>query len=103
MQTLSFGLGVSMAAAAGAVYGVIYPFNPGSHYDLISRLLSIVVLGGLGSLGGAIVAALVMGVTEAVVAVEWKPTWASFVYFVVLISFLLVRPQGIFGIRERTL
>ena len=47
-----------LAAAAGAVYGVIYPFNPGSHYDLISRLLSIVVLGGLGSLGGAVVAAL---------------------------------------------
>ena len=62
VQTLSFGLGVSMAAAAGAVYGVIYPFNPGSHYDLISRLLSIVVLGGLGSLGGAVVAALAMGV-----------------------------------------
>jgi branched-chain amino acid transport system permease protein len=103
VQTLSFGLGVSMAAAAGAVYGVIYPFNPGSHYDLISRLLSIVVLGGLGSLGGAVIAALVMGVTEAVVAVEWKPTWASFSYFVVLIVFLLVRPQGIFGVRERAL
>jgi branched-chain amino acid transport system permease protein len=82
---------------------VIYPFNPGSHYDLISRLLSIVVLGGLGSLGGAVVAALVMGVTEAVVAVEWQPTWAAFSYFVVLIVFLLVRPQGIFGLRERTL
>ena len=103
VQTLSFGLGVSMAAAAGAVYGVIYPFNPGSHYDLISRLLSIVVLGGLGSLGGAVVAALVMGVTEAVVAVEWQPTWASFSYFIVLIVVLLVRPQGFFGVRERAL
>ena len=103
VQTLSFGLGVSMAAAAGAVYGVIYPFNPGSHYDLISRLLSIVVLGGLGSLGGAVLASLAMGVVEAVVAVEWAPTWASFSYFVVLIVFLLVRPQGIFGLRERTL
>jgi branched-chain amino acid transport system permease protein len=103
VQRLSFGLGVSMAAAAGAVYGMIYPFNPGSHYDLISRLLSIVVLGGLGSLGGAVVAALVMGVTEAVVAVEWQPTWAAFSFFIVLIVFLLVRPQGIFGVRERTL
>jgi branched-chain amino acid transport system permease protein len=103
VQTLSFGLGVSMAAAAGAIYGVIYPFNPGSHYDLISRLLSIVVLGGLGSVGGAIVASLVMGVTEAVVAVKWAPTWASFSYFVVLIAVLLVRPQGIFGVRERAL
>ncbi len=103
VQTLSFGLGVSMAAAAGAVYGVIYPFNPGSHYDLISRLLSIVVLGGLGSLGGAVFAALGMGIVEAVVAVEISPIWAAFSFFVVLIVFLLVRPQGIFGVRERTL
>jgi branched-chain amino acid transport system permease protein len=103
VQTLSFGIGVSMAAAAGAVYGVIYPFNPGSHYDLISRLLSIVVLGGLGSIGGAVAAALTMGVVESVVAVEISPTWAAFSFFIVLIAFLLVRPQGIFGIRERTL
>ena len=103
VQTLSFGLGVSMAAAAGAVYGVIYPFNPGSHYDLISRLLSIVVLGGLGSVGGAVVAALAMGMIEALVAVEISPIWASFSFFIVLIAFLLVRPQGIFGLRERTL
>jgi branched-chain amino acid transport system permease protein len=103
IQTLSFGIGVSMAAAAGAVYGVIYPFNPGSHYDLISRLLSIVVLGGLGSIGGAVAAALTMGVVESVVAVEISPTWAAFSFFIVLIGFLLVRPQGIFGLRERTL
>jgi branched-chain amino acid transport system permease protein len=103
IQTLSFGIGVSMAAAAGAVYGVIYPFNPGSHYDLISRLLSIVVLGGLGSIGGAVAAALTMGVVESVVAVEISPTWAAFSFFIVLITFLLVRPQGIFGVRERTL
>jgi branched-chain amino acid transport system permease protein len=103
VQTLSFGLGVSMAAAAGAVYGVIYPFNPGSHYDLISRLLSIVVLGGLGSLGGAVFASLAMGVIEAIVAVEISPVWASFSFFIVLLVFLLLRPQGIFGLRERTL
>ena len=103
VSTIGFGIGVSMAAAAGAVYGVLYPFNPGSHYDLISRLLSIVVLGGLGSLGGAVVAALLMGVTEAVVAIEISPTWAAFSFFVVLLVVLLVRPQGIFGLRERTL
>jgi len=103
VQTLSFGLGVSLAAAAGAVYGVIYPFNPASHYDLISRLLTIVVLGGLGSIGGAVVAALAMGVIEAIVAVEFSPTWSAFSFFVILLTFLLLRPQGIFGVRERTL
>jgi branched-chain amino acid transport system permease protein len=103
VRALAFGVGVSTAAAAGAAYGVIYPFNPGSHYDLISRLLSIVVLGGLGSIGGAVVGALTLGVVEAVVAVEISPVWASFSYFVVLIAILLVRPQGLFGLQERTL
>ena len=103
VSAIGFGLGTSTAAAAGAVYGVIYPFNPGSHYDLISRLLSIVVLGGLGSLGGAVVAALVMGVVEAVVAVEISPVWSATSFFVVLIAILLVRPQGLFGTTERSL
>jgi len=44
-----------------------------------------------------------MGVIEALVAVEISPIWASFSFFIVLIAFLLVRPQGIFGLRERTL
>jgi branched-chain amino acid transport system permease protein len=103
VRALAFGLGVSTAAAAGAVYGVLYPFNPGSHYDLISRLLSIVVLGGLGSVGGAVLAAVLMGVVEAIVAVEISPVWSSFSFFVVLIAILLVRPQGFFGAQERTL
>jgi branched-chain amino acid transport system permease protein len=101
IQTLSFGIGVSMAAAAGAVYGVIYPFNPGSHYDLISRLLTIIVLGGLGSLGGAVVAALVMGVGEAVFSAMISPTWSSFTFFAILIVVLVSRPQGLFGVTER--
>src|ERR671937_573696 len=103
VRALAFGVGVSTAAAAGAVYGVLYPFNPGSHYDLISRLLSIVVLGGLGSVAGAVAAALMMGVVEAIVAVEISPVWSSFSYFVVLVAILLLRPQGFFGARERTL
>ena len=60
MSAIGFGLSVATASAAGAVYGIVFPFNPGSHYDLISRLLSIIVLGGLGSLGGAVIAALFM-------------------------------------------
>jgi branched-chain amino acid transport system permease protein len=101
VSALGFGIGVATAAAAGAVFGMIYAFNPGSHYDLISRLLSIVVLGGLGSMGGAIVAALILGVAESIVAVTISPIWSSFVFFAVLIAILLLRPQGLFGVRER--
>ena len=101
VSAFGFGIGAATAAAAGAVYGMVYPFNPGSHYDLISRLLSIVVLGGLGSMGGAVVASLILGVVESVVAVEISPIWSSFVFFLVLIAVLLFRPQGLFGVRER--
>src|SRR5919197_3189730 len=101
VSALGFGISVATATAAGAVFGIISPFNPGSHYDLISRLLSIIVLGGLGSLGGAIVAALFMGVAEAVFAAEISPTWSSFTFFIVLIAILLLRPQGLFGTTER--
>ena len=101
VSAVGFGLSVATASAAGAVYGIVFPFNPGSHYDLISRLLTIIVLGGLGSLGGAIVAALFMGLSEAVFAAEFSPTWSSFTFFVVLITMLVLRPQGLFGTRVR--
>jgi branched-chain amino acid transport system permease protein len=80
---------------------MVYPFNPNSHYDLISLLLTIIVLGGLGSLGGAIIAALFIGVAEAVLAATISPTWAKLTFFVALLVVLLVRPQGLFGVRAR--
>jgi len=96
-----FGLGAATAAAAGAVFGLISPFNPGSHYDLISRLLTIVVLGGLGSIGGSIIAALAMGIVGSIVAALVAPIWSDFSFFVVLLLVLLLRPRGLFGARVR--
>ena len=101
VSAVGFGLSVATASAAGAVYGIVFPFNPGSHYDLISRLLTIIVLAGLGSIGGAVIAALLMGVGESVFAIEVSPTWSSFAFFVVLIAVLVVRPRGLFGARVR--
>ncbi|MFJ3304297.1 branched-chain amino acid ABC transporter permease [Streptomyces sp. NPDC086549] len=101
VSALGFGLGTATAGAAGAVFGLVYPFNSGSHYDLIARLLAIVVLGGLGSLGGAVVAGVLMGVAEAVVAATWSPSWAGFTFFTALLLVLLLRPQGLFGTRLR--
>lgn len=101
VSALGFGLGAATACAAGSVFGLVYPFNSASHYDLIARLLAIVVLGGLGSLGGAVAASVLMGVAEAVVAATWSPVWASFTFFVVLLVVLLVRPRGLFGAQMR--
>lgn len=101
ISALAFGIGVATAAAGGVIFGITNAFNPGSHYDLISRLLTIIVLGGLGSLRGAIVAALIMLVTEDITSVIVSPVWASFVFFVILVAVLVVRPQGLYGVRVR--
>lgn len=100
VATITFGIGVAMTAVGGMVFGAIQPFTPNSSYDLISRLLSIVVLGGLGSVGGALAGALVMLVVEDVVSVVWAPTWGPLVYFAVLVLVLLFRPRGLFGQKE---
>ena len=101
VSAVAFGIGMATAAAGGVVFGITNAFNPGSHYDLISRLLTIIVLGGLGSLRGAIIAALIMLVSEDITSVVISPVWASFVFFVILIGVLLIRPQGLFGVRVR--
>jgi branched-chain amino acid transport system permease protein len=101
VASFGFGLGVSTAAAAGAVFGLISPFNPGSHYDLISRLLTVVVLGGLGSIGGSVIAALIMGIGSALVSALASPIWSDFTFFIVLLLVLLLRPRGLFGARVR--
>jgi branched-chain amino acid transport system permease protein len=97
VRTLSVGIGVAVTAVGGMVFGATNAFNPNTGYDLISRLLAIVVLGGVGSIAGAMGAAVFILVINDVVAVWWSPTWAPIVYFVALVIVLSVRPQGLFG------
>lgn len=101
VSAIGFGLGTATAAAAGSVFGMLNSFNPGSHYDLISRLLTIVVLGGMGSIGGSVIAAVVMGVASSVVSALASPIWSDFTFFIVLLLVLLLRPRGLFGARVR--
>jgi branched-chain amino acid transport system permease protein len=97
VSALTFGIGVALTAAGGVAFGATNSFNPGSHYDLISRLLVIIVLGGMGSLGGALIASFGMLVIEDVTAVVWDPKWSTTIFFILLVIVLLVRPQGLFG------
>jgi branched-chain amino acid transport system permease protein len=96
-RTISVGIGIAVTAVGGVVFGATTAFNPNSGYDLISRLLAIVILGGLGSIGGAMAAAIFLLVINDVVAVAWSPTWAPLVYFAALVVVLSLRPQGLFG------
>jgi branched-chain amino acid transport system permease protein len=97
VAAITFGIGVAVTAAGGMVFGATNAFNANSGYDLISRLLAIIILGGLGSIGGAMAAAVFMTTVESVVAVVWSPTWATVVFYAALVIVLTVRPAGMFG------
>jgi branched-chain amino acid transport system permease protein len=101
IAALTFAIGVSTLGAGGAMLSTIYPFLPGSHYQWIARLLAIVVLGGLGSLPGAILGALVIGVGEIAATSYLGAAWPVAVPFLVIIVVLIARPQGILGTRLR--
>jgi branched-chain amino acid transport system permease protein len=101
VAALTFAVGVSATGAGGSIVSVLYPFLPGSHYEWIARLLSVVVLGGLGSLPGAALGAVLLGVGEAATVTYISPSWATAVPYVVIFVVLLVRPQGLLGARLR--
>ncbi len=94
---ITFGIGTAVTAVGGMAYGATQLFNPASSYDLISRLIVIIVLGGLGSLRGALVGSIALLVIASIVAVVWSDTWSSTVFFVLLVVLLVFRPQGLFG------
>ena len=94
---LTFGIGVAVTAVGGMMYGATSGgFNPNSGYDLISRLLAIVILGGLGSIAGALVASVFMMTLESVVSIG-SPAWAIVVFSAALALVLIFRPAGLLG------
>jgi branched-chain amino acid transport system permease protein len=96
VAAITYGIGVAVTAAGGMVFGATNAFDPNSGYDLISRLLAIIILGGLGSIGGALVASIFMLTLESLVDI-WQPTWAIVVFYAALVLVLLIRPTGFFG------
>jgi branched-chain amino acid transport system permease protein len=101
VSALTFAVGVACTGAGGSIVSVLYPFLPGSHYQWIARLLGIIVLGGMGSLPGALLGALALGVAEAMTVSYISPAWATAVPYVVVFVVLLLRPQGMLGSRLR--
>jgi branched-chain amino acid transport system permease protein len=99
VAALTYGIGVAVTAAGGMIFGASGGgFNPNSGYDLISRLLAIIILAGLGSIGGALVASVFMLTLESIVDI-WQPNWSVAVFYAALVIVLLVRPTGLFGRR----
>jgi branched-chain amino acid transport system permease protein len=99
VSLITFGIGLGLAGAAGALVSFIFSFFPAKHWEWIAILMSLVVLGGMGKLMGAIAASLILSVIAAFVASYFGSAWSTLTFFLALFLILLVRPQGLFGDR----
>jgi branched-chain amino acid transport system permease protein len=99
MITLTFGFGVGLAALAGVMAAPIYQVNPLMGADLIIVVFAVVVIGGMGSIMGAILTGFGLGIIEGLTK-YFYPEASSTVIFVIMVIVLLVRPAGLFG-KER--
>ena len=97
IKTIAFGLGIATASLAGSLLIVIAPVEPAIGREYIGRVFAIAVLGGMGSIGGTLTAALILGVAESLTSTFSGPSWALAVSFGLLLLTLAVRPSGLFG------
>jgi branched-chain amino acid transport system permease protein len=97
IKRIAFGVSVATAAVAGALLIVIQPVEPSVGREYIGRVFAICVLGGLGSLPGTLIAAMLLGVIESITATFYGPSWAPAVSFGVLLLTLAFRPSGLLG------
>lgn len=98
MVTLTFGLGVGLAALTGVLAAPIYQVHPLMGFHMIIMVFAVVVIGGLGSMLGAIVTGLMLGLVEGMTRVFY-PEMSATVVFILMAFVLLIRPQGLFGKR----
>lgn len=97
IKRIAFGISIATASLAGAFLIIIQPVIPSVGRDYIGRIFAICVLGGLGSLPGTVIAALLLGVIESFTATFYGPSWAPAVSFGILLLTLAVRPSGLLG------
>ena len=96
MITLTYGFGVGLAALAGVMAAPIYNVSPQMGSDLIIVVFAVVVIGGMGSIMGAILTGFALGIVEGLTKVFY-PEASNTVIFVIMVIVLLIRPAGLFG------
>ncbi len=92
-----FGLGLATAAIGGTAMSLDSTIYPSLHWHWIGPLMAIIVVGGLGSVPGAAIAAMLLGMGQSLLQLPLGTTWAQTVFYVALFATLMVRPQGFFG------
>jgi branched-chain amino acid transport system permease protein len=93
----TFALGAALAGAAGSLYGIISPFTPYIGAIPTIKAFAIIILGGLGSIPGAIIGGLLYGIAEQSAVIFLGGIWRDAVAFSLLIIVLILRPKGLFG------
>ncbi len=97
IKRIAFGISIATASLAGAFLIIIQPVEPSVGRQYIGRIFAICVLGGMGSLPGTVLAALLIGVVESLTSTFYGPSWAPAVSFGFLLLTLAVRPAGLLG------
>ena len=97
IKRIAFGISIATASLAGAFLIIIQPVEPSVGREYIGRVFAICVLGGMGSLPGTVIAAMLLGVVESLTATFYGPSWAPAVSFGFLLLTLAVRPAGLLG------
>ena len=97
VKLIAFGISIATASLAGAFLIIIQPVEPSIGRDYIGRIFAIVVLGGMGSFPGMMLAAILLGVAESLTATFYGPSWSPAVAFGLLLFTLGFRPAGILG------
>lgn len=96
LLTLTYGLGAALAGLAGILAAPVYQVSPLMGSDLIIVVFAVVVVGGMGSILGAIVTGYMLGLAEGLTKVFY-PEASNLVVFVIMAIVLLLRPAGLFG------
>jgi branched-chain amino acid transport system permease protein len=99
-SSLAFAIGAMTAGVGGVLLIIMYPIYPATQYDWIAKLLGIIVLGGMGSIPGAVIASMILGISEAF-AQAYIPQWSAAIFFGVILVVLLFRPEGLLGEKTR--
>jgi len=97
IKRIAFGISIATASIAGALLIIIQPIEPSVGREYIGRVFAICVLGGLGSMPGTLIAAMLLGVVESLTSTFYGPSWAPAVAFGFLLLTLAVRPAGLLG------
>jgi len=97
IKRIAFGISIATASLAGAFLIIIQPVEPSVGREYIGRVFAICVLGGMGSLPGTVIAAMLVGIVESLTATFYGPSWAPAVSFGFLLLTLAVRPAGLLG------